>query len=57
MAVFAGDRRVWRMAAAIAVPLALLVIANCAVPRDYNTGTDSVESHEYVAHAAAHEPL
>lgn len=56
-AVFAGDRRVWRTAAALAVPLALLACFNCVRPRDFNTGTDSVEVHGYVARAPAHQPL
>jgi hypothetical protein len=52
-AVFAGERRVWRVAGLCAVPLALLVCFECARPRDYNTGTDSVEVHRYVAQAPA----
>lgn len=46
-AVFAGDRRVWRTAALIAVPLAALAFFYCARPVDYNTGTDSVEVHGF----------
>jgi Predicted membrane protein (DUF2142) len=56
-AVFAGDRRVWRVAVLCAVPVALLVCFECARPRDYNTGTDSVEVHGYVAEARPRQPV
>jgi Predicted membrane protein (DUF2142) len=55
--VFAGDRRVWRTAALCALPLVLLVCFECARPRDYNTGTDNVELHGYVARAKARQVL
>jgi hypothetical protein len=48
-AVFAGDRRVWRAAAVFAVPLTLLLLAYCLVPRQYYTGTNSVEDFRGVA--------
>ena len=51
-AVFAGDPRVWRLAALFALPLALLVCFYCVRPQDYNTGTNSVEVHGYVARAS-----
>jgi 4-amino-4-deoxy-L-arabinose transferase-like glycosyltransferase len=47
--VFAGDRRVWRIAALIAAPLAALIVFFLARPVDYNTGTDSVEVHNFIA--------
>ena len=55
--VLAGDRRVWRTAALCAIPLVLLVCFECARPRDYNTGTDSVEVHGYVASARARQEV
>jgi Predicted membrane protein (DUF2142) len=55
--VFAGDRGVWRTAALCAVPLVLLVCFECTRPRDYNTGTDSVEVHGYVAPARARQEV
>jgi hypothetical protein len=56
-AVFAGDRRVWRAAAICAVPLVLLICVEGARPRDYNTGTNSVEVHGYVAAARPRQPV
>ncbi|HEX3510459.1 MAG TPA: DUF2142 domain-containing protein [Solirubrobacteraceae bacterium] len=50
-AVFAGDRRVWRTAAIVAVPFLALVGYNVLRPRLYYTGTDSVEPYTYVAEA------
>ena len=55
--VFAGDPRVWRWAALVAVPLVALISVHLIQPRDYNTGTDSVEVHGYVAVAQAREPV
>jgi Predicted membrane protein (DUF2142) len=52
--VFAGDRRVWRVAALAAAPLLALTCAYCLWPRDYFTGTDSVEALGYVAQTPAH---
>lgn len=47
-AVFAGDRRVWRVAALAAVPLVAVTAYYCLRPRFYYTGTNSTEavSHE-----------
>jgi 4-amino-4-deoxy-L-arabinose transferase-like glycosyltransferase len=42
--VFAGDRRVWGWAALVAVPLAVLTLVWCLIPRSYYTGTDSVNA-------------
>ncbi len=54
-AVFAGDRRVWRVAAIALVPVAILIVVYCAYPRGYYTGTDNVEAYSYVAEAPAGE--
>jgi hypothetical protein len=56
-AVFAGDRRVWRIAAIAFVPLGALVVLYCAVPRDFYTGTDNVEAYSYVAETPAGEQV
>jgi hypothetical protein len=56
-AVFAGDRRVWRIAAAAAVPLVALTAFYCLRPRFYYTGTDSVEDVTYLADTPAGVPL
>jgi 4-amino-4-deoxy-L-arabinose transferase-like glycosyltransferase len=48
-AVFAGDRRVWRIAAFAAVPFLALIAIYCLKPRPYYTGTDSVEDVAYPA--------
>ena len=55
--VFAGDRRVWRVAAVCALPFVLLVGFYCAHPRFYYTGTDSVEDLRYQAQAPAGVPV
>jgi hypothetical protein len=47
--VFAGEHRVWRTAAACAVPLVALILVYCLRPRPYFTGSDSVEVVTYVA--------
>lgn len=52
-----GERRVWVAAGLLAVPLFALLVAWCAHPRFYYTGTDSVEDMTYVAQAPAHKPL
>ncbi|HXD55757.1 MAG TPA: DUF2142 domain-containing protein [Solirubrobacteraceae bacterium] len=52
-AVFAGDPRIWRAAALVALPLLVLSIVYCLVPRDYFTGTNSVEPLTFVAPAPA----
>jgi hypothetical protein len=48
---------VWRAAAIVGVPLALVILAWCLVPRDYYTGTDSVEDYTYVAQTPAGVPV
>ena len=55
-AVFAGDRRVWRVAAIAAVPLVLLGAFYCVRERFYFTGTNSVEDVNYLP-APAHTPV
>jgi hypothetical protein len=49
--VFAGDVRVWKAAAVVGVPLLALIAFYCLRPRDYYTGTNSVEALTYVAPA------
>ncbi len=56
-AVFAGDRRVWAIAAAVGGVMALVCLVWCLVPRPYDTGTDSTEDLTYVAQTPAHEPV
>ncbi|MDQ6810708.1 MAG: DUF2142 domain-containing protein [Actinomycetota bacterium] len=56
-AVFAGDRRVWRVAVIVAVPLLLLTGFYCLRPSPYLTGTNNVETYTYVAEAPVHEPM
>jgi hypothetical protein len=56
-AVLAGDRRVWRVAAIVAVPLLLLIGFYCLRPRFYYTGTDSVENVGPILRAPAHVPV
>jgi Predicted membrane protein (DUF2142) len=53
--IFAGDPRVWRTAAAVAVPFALLLAAYCVYPRAYYTGTNSVEDFTGVAVIRQHD--
>jgi Predicted membrane protein (DUF2142) len=55
--VFAGDSRVWRAALIAAVPLVLLTAFYGLRPRDYFTGTDSVESDAYIAETPAGAPM
>jgi hypothetical protein len=55
--VFAGDRRVWRVAAITALPVILLICLYCLKPRPYFTGTNSVELYSYVAPTPAHAQL
>ncbi len=55
--VFAGDRRVWRVALVVGVPLLALVAYYCLRPLPYYTGTNSVELYTYVAETPAGEPL
>ena len=55
--VIAGDRRVWKAAAVAAVPLLALIAFYCLRPRDYYTGTNSVEALTYIAETPAGEPM
>jgi hypothetical protein len=55
--VFAGDRRVWRVAAVVAIPALLLIAFYCLRPRDYYTGTNSVEADTYVVQTPAGAPV
>ncbi|HXR28593.1 MAG TPA: hypothetical protein VN772_03365, partial [Solirubrobacteraceae bacterium] len=55
--VFAGDRRVWRVAGLAAVPLLALLAYYCLKPRDYYTGTNSVEAYGYIAPTQPGEPM
>jgi hypothetical protein len=55
--VFAGDARVWKIAAIIAIPLVALIAYYCLRPRTYYTGTNSVEAYTYIAEARAGEPV
>jgi hypothetical protein len=55
--VFAGDRRVWRTAAIVIVPIVLLIAFYCVRSRDYYTGTNNVELYSYVVRMPAGQPL
>jgi hypothetical protein len=55
--VFAGDARVWRIAAIAAIPLVALLAFYCLRPREYYTGTNSVEAYTYIAEAGPGEPV
>jgi hypothetical protein len=55
--VFAGDRRVWRGAAIVAVPLIALTAFYCLRPRFYFTGTESAENVGGVVEAAPGSPV
>ncbi len=56
-ALLAGDRRVWKTAALAAIPFVALLAYYCLRPRDYYTGTNSVEAYTYVAEAHPGEPV
>jgi hypothetical protein len=56
-AVFAGDPRIWRAAAIIALPLLALLAFHCLRPRPYFTGTDSVDETTFFSGAAAGAPI
>jgi hypothetical protein len=56
-AVFAGDGRVWRVAAIAALPALLLLVFYCLKPRPYYTGTNNVEVYTYVAPTPARAQL
>ncbi len=47
----------WKIAAVAAVPLVALIAFYCLRPRDYYTGTNSVEAYTYIAEAHAGEPV
>ena len=55
--MFAGDRRVWKAAAIAAVPFLALIAFYCLRPRDYYTGTNSVEAYGYIVETAPGEPV
>jgi hypothetical protein len=55
--VFAGERRVWRSALVTAVPLVVLLGFYCVRPRDYYTGTNSVEAYSYFLATGAGAPM
>ena len=55
--MFAGDARVWRVAAIAAIPLVALIAFYCLRPREYYTGTNSVEAYTYIAEAGPGEPV
>ncbi len=56
-AVFAGNRRVWRVAGIFAVPLVLLTVFYCTSPRAYYTGTNNVEVYTYIVETPTHAPM
>jgi hypothetical protein len=56
-AVFAGERRVWRVAAIVAVPLVLLSAYYCLRPRFYYTGTNSVEDNTFLVRSGPGTPV
>jgi hypothetical protein len=56
-AIFDGDGRVWRWAAAAGLPLVALIIVWCLVPRPYYTGTDSVNDVTVTAPVAARQAV
>ena len=55
--LFAGDRRVWQVAAVVAVPLLAVTAFYCVRPHHYLTGTNSVEVETYVAPTPEHVRL
>ncbi len=55
--LLAGERRVWSAAGLVAVPLLLVIAVWSLVPRDYDTGTNSVEDRTYLALSAAGAPM
>lgn len=52
-AVFAGDRRVWRAAAIVAVPLVALLAYHWLHPRPYYLGTNSVDERTLIGPVSA----
>jgi Predicted membrane protein (DUF2142) len=55
--VFAGDARVWYVAAIAAIPLVALLAFYCLRPREYYTGMNSVEAYTYIAEVGPGEPV
>jgi Predicted membrane protein (DUF2142) len=55
--VFAGDRRVWKAAALATIPLLVVLVYYGVRPRDYYTGTNSVEAYTYIAETPAGAPM
>jgi len=51
--VFAGDRRVWKLAAMVAVPLVAWLAFHWLRPRPYYLGTDSVDETTFVGPVSA----
>jgi len=51
--LFAGDPRVWRVAAIAGGALAVLILVWCLVPRPYYTGSDSAEDDLYALQVSA----
>ena len=56
-AVFAGDRRVWKIATLAALPLLAVTAYYGLHPRFYYTGTNSVEAVSYVERTDARAQL
>ena len=55
--VFAGDRRVWRVAAVVGLSFLAVTAYYCLRQNHYFTGTNSVEVYTYVAPTPAHAHL
>jgi hypothetical protein len=55
--VLVGDRRVWWVTLVAAVPLLALIAFNFLRPRDYYTGTNSVEVYSYIVETPAGDPV
>jgi Dolichyl-phosphate-mannose-protein mannosyltransferase len=51
--VFAGDRRVWRVAGIVAIPLIALIAFHSLRPRFYTLGSDSVNETTFIGPVAA----
>ena len=55
--LFAGDRRVWKVAALAAIPALALVAFYCLRPNFYYTGTNSVEEGTHLKHVPPNAPV
>jgi 4-amino-4-deoxy-L-arabinose transferase-like glycosyltransferase len=55
--VFAGDRTVWRWSALLGIPLVVVVLVWCLVPRAYYTGTSSVNALTITAPAQGRQRI